>query len=109
MVASMRRLFGRDDRLLLGLLGLLLGRGFLVGVALLVLLILRRLVGFLDQILLTDVLVVGDAEHHHHVVGFLLRQRVARHVPPVEIALVFVAQQAGMRAVLAHDGDLGRI
>ena len=52
---------------------------------------------------------IGHAHHHHHVVGFFLGEDVARRVPPVEIALVFVTQEAGAALVLADDGDLRRV
>src|SRR6185312_4423723 len=76
---------------------------------LLVLLFLGALLGFLGEIALTDVLAVADAEHHDDVVRLLLMEDVAGDVPPVEVVLGIVAQQAGVQLVLAQDRDLGRI
>ena len=64
---------------------------------------------FFGKVALADVLPVANAEHHNHVVGFVLRQQIARDMPPVEIALGLVAQQPGIDLVLAHDADFRRI
>ena len=63
------------------------------------------LFGFFGEIFFADVLAVADAEHHDHVIGFFLGEDVARDVPPIEIALGVVAQQAGIIFVLTVDGD----
>ena len=61
-------------------------------------------VGF--EVTLADVLTIADAEHHDDIICLFLRERIARNVPPVEVALRLVAQQAGVNLVLANDGDL---
>ena len=99
---------GRDARRLILLAGLILFLRTLVGVFF-VLLFLGVLVGLFGQIALADVLAVADAEHHDHVVGLLLREDIARDVPPVEIAFRLVAQQAGIYLVLTDDGDFRRV
>src|SRR6185437_12564581 len=103
-----RRLFGIVRRLFIvgGLIGLaLILRVFFLFVFLLV--VLRLL--FFRKFARADVLAIGDTKHHHHVIGFLLRQDIPRHVPPIEIALALIAQQARMILVLADDRDFGRI
>src|SRR6185369_1425399 len=78
-----------------GLVGGGLVRGSFVGSGLVGRLLLGGfLLGFLGEVLLTDVLAVADAEHHDDVVRLLLPQQVARDVPPVEVVLGIVAQQA---------------
>ena len=61
------------------------------------------------DILFANVPTVAEAEHHDDVIGLLLRQRVARNMPPVEIAFTVVAQQAGEELVLADNANLWRI
>ena len=90
------------------LVGLRLVQRILTGV-LLVLLVLGVLVGLFGQITLADILAVADAEHHDHVIGLFLREKIARDVPPVEIAFRLVAQQPGMNLVLADDADFRRV
>ena len=92
------RLFGRDDRLLVLLVGLifvliLVLRVLIRGLGGLIL-VLLFLVGFLGQVPFANALAIADAQHHHDVICFFLGQRVARDMPPVEIAFLFVAQQA---------------
>src|SRR6185437_1096240 len=95
----------RDNRGLLGVAG----RFFVVrGLFVFFLFVLRfLLIRFFGEIALADVLAVADAQHHDHVIGLFLRENIARHVPPIEIALGLVTQQTGMNLVLADDGDLG--
>src|SRR5262249_29121647 len=74
---------------IVGLGGLLPGPffGLVLG-----LLVLGSRFRFLDEILFANVLTIIDADHHNHVIGFLLSQRIARDVPPVEIAFRVVTQ-----------------
>jgi hypothetical protein len=63
------------------------------------------LFGLFRKIFFADVVAVADAEHHDDVVGFFPRENIARDMPPIEVALDVVAQQAGIIFVLAVDGD----
>jgi uncharacterized membrane protein len=90
--------FGRDDRRLFGIVSRLFIVGGLIGLALILrvfflfvflLIVLRFL--FFRKFARADVLAIGDAEHHHHVIRFLLREDIPRHVPPIEIALGLIA------------------
>src|SRR6185503_11677618 len=64
---------------------------------------------FLGDVALADALAIGNAKHHDHVVGLVLGQQLARDVPPVEVALGLIADEAGVEFVQAHHGDLGRV
>ncbi len=48
----------------------------------------------LGEIFFPDVLAVADADHHDDVVRLLLGEDVAHDMPPIEVALGVVAQQA---------------
>src|SRR5262249_28101862 len=58
------------------------------------LLLLGSCISLFGKILVANVLTVAEAQHHDDVVDLLLRYRIARDVPPVEIAFSVVVQQA---------------
>src|SRR5262249_33502845 len=51
-------------------------------------------------------LTVVVSDHHDDEFGLLGRDDLARHLRPLEIAALFVANEAGIGAMLAHDADL---
>ena len=53
-----------------------------------------------------DRLTVVVSEHHDDEFRFLGRDDLARHLRPFEVAALVIADQTGIGAVLAHDGDL---
>ena len=59
------------------------------------------------KILFANLLAIANAKHHDYIVCFLLRQCIARDMPPVEIALAIVAQQPRIEFVLADNANLG--
>src|ERR1700756_1037081 len=56
--------------------------------------------------LFADRLTVVVSDHHDDEFGLLGRNDLARHLRPLEIAALIVADQAGIGAMLAHDADL---
>src|SRR5262245_55291425 len=59
--------------------------------------------------LLADRLTIVISDHHHDDLGFLDSDNLARRLRPVDIAARVIADEAGIRAMLAHDADIGII
>ncbi len=57
--------------------------------------------------LFTDQLAVVVADHHDDELGLLGRYDLARHLRPLVLAAPAVADEPGIGAMLAHDGDVG--
>jgi hypothetical protein len=57
--------------------------------------------------LLADLLAIIVADHYHKKFGFLRRDDPARHLRPFAFAAPAIADQTGIGAVLAHDGNFG--
>src|SRR5262249_27409080 len=56
--------------------------------------------------LFADRLTVVVSDHHDDEFGLLGRNDLARHLRPLEIAALIVADQAGIGAMLTYDADL---
>ena len=85
---------GRSNAVLLLIVGLLFILRILIGSGLVrLVLFLLFVVGFFSEIAFADALTIGNAEHHDDIVRLLLREGVARNVPPVEVPLCLVSQQ----------------
>src|SRR5262249_53115152 len=99
--------FRRGSGRLLLVVGLLLALRFLLGGRLIgVVLVLALLFfGFLREVAFAHAFAIADPKHDDTVTCFLLSKRVARNALPVEIALLFVADQPRMKLALANDRD----
>src|SRR5262249_44663659 len=90
-------------------LRVLFGRRLFCLVFLVLLILAFLLVGVLGGLALANAFAIADAQHHHDVVGFLLREDIAGDTPPVEIALGFVTHQPRVKLVFPDDRDFRRI
>ncbi len=63
---------------------------------------------FFGEVALANLVAVGETEHDHHVIGFLVCQNVACSVRPAEIGSAFVIEQPRGQLCFAGDADLRR-
>src|SRR5262245_9144689 len=57
--------------------------------------------------LLANRLTIVASDHHHDDLRLLCSDNLARRLRPVDIAARVIADEAGIRAMLAHDADIG--